>query len=315
MLPDLNRLKVFFHIFNEQSSTAAAKKLHITQSGVSQHLKKLEEELQTELFTRVNRRLVPTTAGKRLYGIVQGFMEDLEQGVRHINDGLKMPSGPLRIGAPSEFGKIYLPPIFGSFRRKYPAVTMQLELDEPRVLFEKVASGELDFAYIDILPFFMDTPGGTSAYSITPVVKEEFVLACSEEYYRAKVNGTDYDRLKELDFIGYKKDIALFRSWFKLHYEREPQNLNLVFIADSSEAIVSAIKAGLGAGITVSHLMNREISTGKIIAIRPNAEKLQNTIACVQLKNKRVSITEAAFQEHFRLELSKNYAKLELSGI
>ena len=70
MLPDLNRLKVFFHIFNEQSSTAAAKKLHITQSGVSQHLKKLEEELQTELFTRVNRKLVPTAAGKKLYGIV-----------------------------------------------------------------------------------------------------------------------------------------------------------------------------------------------------------------------------------------------------
>ncbi|MFW5500521.1 MULTISPECIES: LysR family transcriptional regulator [unclassified Maridesulfovibrio] len=314
MLPDLNRLKVFFHIFNEQSSTAAAKKLHITQSGVSQHLKKLEEELQTKLFTRVNRKLVPTAAGRKLYGIVQDFMDELEQGVRHINDGLETPSGPLRIGAPSEFGKIYLPPIFGSFRRKYPTVTMQLELDEPSVLFEKVASGELDFAYIDILPFFMDTPGGTSAYSIKPVVKEEFVLACSEEYYRAKINGTGYEQLKQLDFIGYKKDIALFRSWFKLHFGREPQQLNLVFIADSSEAIVSAIKAGLGVGITVSHLMNREINTGKIVAIRPDAEKLQNTIACVQFKNKQSSITEAAFQDHFRLELSKNYAKLELSG-
>lgn len=312
MLPDLNRLKVFFHIFNEQSSTAAAKQLHITQSGVSQHLKKLEEELQTELFTRINRRLVPTAAGKKLYGIVKGFMDELELGVRHINDGLETPSGPLRIGAPTEFGKIYLPPIFGSFRRKYPGVTMQLELDEPKVLFEKVAAGKLDFAYIDILPFFIDTPGGTATYSIEPVVSEEFVLACSKEYYRARVNGTNYEQLKELDFIGYKDDIALFRSWFKLHFKREPQQLNLIFIADSSEAIVSAIKAGLGAGITVSHLMNREINTGEIIAIRPDEEKLQNTIACVQFKNKQLSITERAFQEHFRLELSKNYAKLEL---
>ncbi|WP_421903888.1 LysR family transcriptional regulator [Maridesulfovibrio sp.] len=312
MLPDLNRLKVFFHIFNEQSSTAAAKKLHITQSGVSQHLKKLEEELQTELFTRVNRRLVPTAAGNKLYGIVQEFMDELEQGVRHINDGMETPSGPLRIGAPSEFGKIYLPPMFGSFRRKYPAVTMELELDEPKVLFEKVAAGKLDFAYIDILPFFMDTPGGTSAYSIEPVVREEFVLACSKEYYQARINGTDYDQLKQLDFIGYKKDLSLFRSWFRLHYDHEPQNLNLVFIADSSEAIVSAIKAGLGAGITVSHLMNREINAGEIIAIRPDEEKLQNTIACVQFKNKQPNITEKAFQEHFQLELSKNYAKLDL---
>ncbi|TIH13066.1 LysR family transcriptional regulator [Marinifilum sp. JC120] len=312
MLPDLNRLKVFFHIFNEQSSTRAAKQLHITQSGVSQHLKKLEDELQTELFTRVNRRLVPTAAGKQLYKIVQGFMSELEQGVRHINDGLDTPSGPLRIGAPIEFGKIYLPPVFGSFRRKYPGVTMQLDLDEPKVLFSKVANGELDFAYIDILPFFMDTPGGTSAYSIKPVVREEFVLACSKKYYRARINGTNYDQLKKLDFIGYKDDIALFRSWFKLHFEREPQQLNLVFIADSSEAIVSAIKAGIGAGITVSHLMNREINAGEIIAIRPGKEKLQNTISCVQFKDKQSTITERAFQEHLRMELNKNYAKLEL---
>lgn len=313
MLPDLNRLKVFFHIFNEQSSTNAAKKLHITQSGVSQHLKKLEEELQTELFTRVNRRLVPTAAGKNLHKIVKEFLNELEQGVRHINAGQETPSGPLRIGAPTEFGKIYLPPIFGSFRHKYPGVTMQLELDEPKILFEKVAEGELDFAYIDILPFFMETPGGTSAYSIKPVVKEEFVLVCSKRYYRARVTNQNYEQLKQLDFIGYKKDIALFRSWFKLHYNREPQQLNLVFVADSSEAIVSAIKAGLGAGITVSHLMNREIATGEIITIRPDEEKLQNTIACVQFKHKQPSITETAFQEHFRQELSKNYAKLELN--
>ncbi|WP_415719209.1 LysR family transcriptional regulator [Maridesulfovibrio sp.] len=310
MLPDLNRLKIFFHIFNERSSTKAAQVLHITQSGVSQHLKKLEEELQTQLFTRVNRRLVPTATGKQLYKIVQNFMNDLEHEVRQINVGLETPSGPLRIGAPTEFGNIYLPPIFGSFRRKYPGVTMQLELQEPKILFEMVASGELDFSYIDILPFFMDTPGGAAAYSIEPVVREEFVLACSREYYRAKVTGTGYDQLKKLDFIGYKKDIALFQSWFKLHFMREPQQIDLSFIADSSGAIVSAIKAGLGAGITVSHLMNREIDTGEIIAIRPGTEKLENTISCVQFKDKKPSITETAFQEHFLLELRKNYAKL-----
>ncbi|WP_419781614.1 LysR family transcriptional regulator [Maridesulfovibrio sp.] len=310
MLPDLNRLKVFFHIFNEQSSTGAAKVLHITQSGVSQHLKKLEEELQTELFTRVNRKLVPTAAGKQLYEIVQSFINELEQGVRHINDGLETPSGPLRIGAPAEFGKIYLPPIFGSFRHRYPGVTMHLELKEPKVLFEMVASGDLDFAYIDILPFFMDTPGGTAAYSIEPVVREEFVLACSKEYYRARVSGSNYEQLKQLDFIGYKNDIALFQSWFKLHFMKEPQQLNLTFVADNSGAIVSAIKAGLGAGITVSHLMNREIDTGEIIAIRPGTGKLENTISCVQFKDKKPNITETAFQEHFLLELRKNYAKL-----
>lgn len=55
MLPDFNRLRVFYYIYKTGSSTSAGKELHLTQSGVSQHLKKLEQELDYELFTRVNK--------------------------------------------------------------------------------------------------------------------------------------------------------------------------------------------------------------------------------------------------------------------
>ncbi len=312
MLPDLNRLKVFYHIYNQQSSTAAARQLHITQSGVSQHLKKLEEELDTKLFTRVNRRLIPTSAGHHLYKIVKDFLSNLENEVRHLSDSQECPSGQLRIGAPAEFGRTYMPGIFGAFYKKYPKVSLQLELSEPAVLFSMVSNGDLDFAYIDILPFMINTPDENSSYSITPVIKEEFVLACSPTYYASRVIGGGYDKLIKLSFIGYKKDISLFKSWFKLHYNQQPQSLNLVLTADSSGAIVKAIEEGLGLGITVSHLMNRQIADGRIITIQPTGNKLQNTISCVQFKDKPRTITETFFQNHFRDELNKNYAKLDL---
>lgn len=313
MLPDLNRLKIFYHIYNEQSSTKAAKLLHITQSGVSQHLKKLEDELQTSLFTRVNRRLVPTHAGTNLYEIVRKFMTELEHGVRHINDLTENPSGLLRIGAPSEFGKNYIPKIFASFRKLYPKVSLQLELGDPKILFSMVSAGELDFAYIDILPILIDTPGGVSAYSIEPVVTEEFVLACSRSFYEQRVAGAKYESLINMEYIGYKTDTALFNSWFKLHYDKSPSSLSLAFIADSAEAIISAIEADMGLGITVSHLMTRQIASEKIVAVRPTQEKLQNTIACVQFKDKEKTVTEKVFQEYLRTELNKNYTKLNLA--
>lgn len=313
MLPDLNRLKVFYHIYNEQSSTGAAKLLHITQSGVSQHLKKLEDELQISLFTRVNRKLIPTSAGTNLYGIVKKFMAELESGVRHINDVTEKPSGLLRIGAPVEFGKNYIPKIFASFRKLYPKVSLQLELGDPHMLFARVSEGDLDFAYIDILPIFIDTPGGASAYLIEPVVTEEFVLACSRSFYEQRVAGAQYESLINMEYIGYKTDIALFSSWFKLHYDKSPASLNLAFIVDSAEAIISSIEADMGLGITVSHLMTRQIASGSIVPIRPTQEKLQNTIACVQFKDKEKTATEKVFQEYLRSELNKNYTKLNLA--
>ncbi|MCP4119341.1 MAG: LysR family transcriptional regulator [Desulfobacteraceae bacterium] len=305
MLPDFNRLKVFYHVFNEQSSTGAAKILHITQSGVSQHLKKLEEELKTSLFTRVKRRLIPTAAGHKLYDIVQGFMIRLESGVRHINETSEKPSGLLRIGAPSEFGKTYLPRIFASFNRKYRDVSLQLELGDPNILFGMVGEGELDFAYIDILPILMDIPSQPTVYAIEPMVTEEFVLACSRKYYeKNNINEAGYDELVKLGYIGYKTDISLFRSWFSLYFDGAPSSLNLILIADSAGAIISGLEEDLGLGILVSHLISEQLAEGSLVPIRKTGKKLQNTIARVRFRDKEETVTERCFQQHFRCELN-----------
>ncbi|WP_243546624.1 LysR family transcriptional regulator [Pseudodesulfovibrio tunisiensis] len=303
MLPDFNRLKVFYHVYGQQSSTEAAKRLHITQSGVSQHLKKLEEELQTALFTRVNRRLVPTAAAHKLYAIVEDFMTRLEGGVRDLNAALETPSGELRIGVPAEFGKRYMPKIAASFRRQYPNVTFNLELGDPNHLFGKLSRAELDFAYIDILPIFLNTPGGRAAYDIVPILREEFVLACSRKYYEENVRGIDYNDLVKLQYIGYKKDLALFHSWFRLHFESTPPALNMVFVADNTGAIISAIEADMGLGVIVSHFISEQIANRSIVTIAASGGRLENTIACVQLKNKAETLTERRFKEHLHNEL------------
>ena len=93
MLPDFNRLKVFYYIYLKKSSVAAAKELHITQSAVSQHLHKLESEINAPLFTRLHRRLVPTAAGDRLFRVLKPFVNDLEVGIGKIKKAQGTPSG------------------------------------------------------------------------------------------------------------------------------------------------------------------------------------------------------------------------------
>ncbi len=298
MLPDFNRLRVFYHIYNQQSSTAAAKTLNISQSGVSQHLKKLEDELQQSLFTRVNRRLVPTSAGHELYSIVQGFILNLEDGVKSLGTARNTPSGLLRIGAPSELGNTYLPKIMARFNQMYSDVTFQLELRDPPSLFTMVSQGELDFAYIDILPIYLNTPDTLRTYSIEPLVQEEFIMICSRVYYEKQVKRVSYEELVNQQFISYKKDIALFQSWFHLHFDQEPQSLRLALIADSARAIISALEEGLGMGMIVSHLITNQLEEGSLIPLEPKRKRLKNTIACVRLKDKEVTLTEQFFQKH-----------------
>ena len=164
MLPDLNRLRIFYYIFSAKSVVAAAGKLHITQSAVSQHLQKLEREIQTRLFTRLHKKLVPTMAGERLFALVRPFIENLENSIGEIRQAQQVPSGPIRVGAPPEFGRLYLPGIFASFREDYPEVVFFLKLGDPAVLLSMAGEGELDFALVDMFPIKGADFGGVFAF-------------------------------------------------------------------------------------------------------------------------------------------------------
>jgi len=70
MLQSIDRLKVFYHVFDKGSVISAAKSLNVSQSSVSQSLQKLESEIKSPLFTRLYKKLVPTAAGERLFATI-----------------------------------------------------------------------------------------------------------------------------------------------------------------------------------------------------------------------------------------------------
>jgi DNA-binding transcriptional LysR family regulator len=305
MLPDFNRLKVFYYIYLKKSSVAAAKELHITQSAVSQHLQKLESELNVQLFTRLHRRLVPTAAGGRLYRVLKPFVNDLEVGIGKIKKAQGTPSGLLRIGAPVEFGKAYMPGIISSFRKKYPEVTFFLKLGDPATLLPSVGGGGLDFAYMDIFSDDGRIFGELSGCSIEPLIEEEVIMACSERYYALNIKKNHFfEHLAAKEFIEYKLDASALLSWFKYHFGKSPSQLNIVLTVDNVQAVIAAIKHHLGLGVIVSHLVAQEIGSGMIIPVRIHSKKVINKISLLQLKDKIPNHTEKAFQSHFREAIS-----------
>jgi DNA-binding transcriptional LysR family regulator len=305
MLPDFNRLKVFYYIYANQSIVAAAKELNITQSAISQHLKKLEDEIKTPLFTRLHKRLVPTAEAEMLFGILQPFFYELETGLRSIRQGKIKPSGILRIGAPVEFGKGHLPGIFASFRRKYPDVTFSLKLGDPSILLPMVSQGQLDFALVDVFlaqnRFFTDL----GIYSIEPIFEEEVILACSYKYCDTVLkHDFSFNNLISKEYISFLQNAVALKSWFRHHFGKSSVKLNVVMTVDSVQAVISGIKNHMGMGIIVSHLVYDDIKSGAIISVTTNKKDIINRISLVQLQDKIPSLTDKTFQAHFKSEMS-----------
>ncbi len=301
MLPDFNRLKVFYWIYSKKGVAAAARELNVTQSAVSQHLMKLETEMKTQLFTRLHKKLVPTYAGKRLFQIMEPFVSDLERGIGEITKARKGPFGLLRIGAPVEFGNRYLTGVFASFRNTYPDVGFHLKLGHPTLLFPLLTEGELDFTFADIFNKKGEFTRENAIYSIEPVINEELTLVCSDTYYQKHINKNHtYENLIKNDFLSYQQHAPAIKSWFKHHFNKSSSQLKVILTVESVQGIIAGLKNHMGLGIIPSHLVREEIDRGEIIHITTSKKEIMSRISIVQLQDKVPNLTEKTFLNHFK---------------
>lgn len=299
MLQNLDRLKVFYYVFAQESVVAAASTLHVSQSAVSQALQKLESEMNSPLFIRLHKQLVPTAAGERLYGIVQPFMAELDIYLKSQEQAKDHPVGELRIGAPRELGKAYLPAIVADFRKQYKAVTFTLKFGGPETLLPLIKKGRIDFALVDVFLTQNTHIGNLDMYHFYPVVEEEIILACSKQYYQKYIkDDLSFTSLSQQNFISYRKDLQTIKHWFKHHFSKPNVAIRDVLTVDSHQTVIAAIKHHVGMGIVSSHLVNDELRSAEIVRIQTSTPDIINPISLAYLQDKIPTFTEKFFERY-----------------
>lgn len=307
MYPDFNRLNVFYHIHRNKSVAAAARELHVTQSAVSQHLRKLETETNTRLFTRMHKRLVPTPAGEKLFHLLKPFMADLASWLREIDQAGKGPAGLLRMGAPVEFGEKYLPPAFASFRQSFPDVRFHLELGHPSVLLPLVREGRLDFAFADIFSSRGKYSRDLAAFSVKRILDENLILVCADSYYSSRVKADHSpDNLLTCDFISYQEGAPAIKSWFRRHFNKTSVHPRVVLTVESVRAVIAGVRRGMGLGVVPSHFIRDGIRDGSLVRITTDSPDMTNRISLVQLLDKTPGPAEKTFLSFFMMRMGRD---------
>jgi DNA-binding transcriptional LysR family regulator len=315
MLPDFNRLKIFYFIYRNKSVMVAAKSLNITQSAVSQQLKKLEGELKVQLFTRLHKQLVPTPAADMLFEITHPFMERLENGIQHIRLPHEKPYGMLRIGAPSEFGKRYLIEICAAFRKRYPDVHFDLTLGHPDTLLPLLRGGKLDLAFADIFMQKGEFSRALSIFSIKPIINEALILVCSKTYNTRQLKGDHaLSRLKDAEYIAYQPEYPALRNWFRHHFKIASIQLKIVLTIENVASVIEGIRHHMGLAVIPSHLVHNEMDSGNFVHIRKAKTEIINRISIVQLQDKIPGFAEKAFIQHFNESIQYPKYRLKLKN-
>jgi DNA-binding transcriptional LysR family regulator len=137
----------FIAVANEGSFSRAADRLGLGRSAVSRSVQKLESQLGARLFLRTTRSTTITREGELFYENCRPGVERILQAMEEMRDLREgPPQGQLKISAPHGFGRKVVAPLLAEFRAHFPAVALELQLEE-RVV--DLATDRVDVAFRD----------------------------------------------------------------------------------------------------------------------------------------------------------------------
>ncbi|MFM2485219.1 LysR substrate-binding domain-containing protein [Celerinatantimonas yamalensis] len=141
---DLDALRCFVLGIELGSFALAAERLNRSPSAASAQLKKLEQQCQTPLVTKVGRHLQATDAGEIVLGYARRMLQLNDEAQLTLTNNTL--SGQVAFGLQEDFSEVLLPHILGMFSRAHPQLQLQSLVGRHKELFNGIQSAELDFS-------------------------------------------------------------------------------------------------------------------------------------------------------------------------
>ena len=282
---NLNLYKVFYDVAINGSFSRTAEFTYTTQSAVSKSIKKLEEQLGTQLFYRKPHGVELTENGKELLYYVEKSYGNIQIAERLLTETDNLDRGKLNIGLPSYISSFFFFDKIKNFYNKYPNIEITLMNGSRDYLLNLLYNHQIDFI-IYSSPIFQDINKDLELIKLYPI---EYKFFCKKE---------EYDKYKNIKSIKDIENIPLVlpvpgsnnRKFLDQILIRENVKVNKTINIQTSEGILTAVKNGMGVGYIIEDIIKGD-DNFKTIEIK---EKLhQEEIALVF---DRKSLTKASLR-------------------
>jgi LysR family nitrogen assimilation transcriptional regulator len=162
----LRDIQLFVAVYEELSFTAAAERENATQSGASQHIRKMEEHAGVQLFLRGTREVVPTPAADRFFRRCIELLRTHDLANSELQAFKNGFNGEISIGLMYAMTNCVLGPALVRFRKMHPNVVVNVTEASSEILTEKVRADDMTFAIVPASPnnvgvkskYFASTP-------------------------------------------------------------------------------------------------------------------------------------------------------------
>ena len=139
---DLDLIRCFLTVVESGGFTQASKRLHVTQSGITLKVKRLEEQLKCRLFRRTAKPLELSLEGEIVLGYARRLLDLNQEMVERVTKPKK--DGALRLGVVDHFGPQLLPMWFAEFRESFPSVKIVSDIGVTHELLKDLEDDKFD---------------------------------------------------------------------------------------------------------------------------------------------------------------------------
>ena len=147
---EIHQLEYVLAVATYNSFTRAAESQNVSQSSLSQQIRKLEDELGVNLFSRTTRSVQLTPAGAEFITYAKRILSEIDKARQSILEYTSYERGHLTLGVMPVIGYYNLTPMLSYFQRNFPGVKLNLLEAECKDLLELLHSAKIDAAIVSI---------------------------------------------------------------------------------------------------------------------------------------------------------------------
>ena len=296
----LRQLKVFEAVARHLNYTRAAEELHLTQPAVSMQVKQLEESLGVAFFEQLGKRIHLTEAGQELLGYARTITQQLDELEGVLNRMKGLGGGRLRISVATT-ANYFIPTLLGSFSRRYPDVTVSLDVTNRETLLRQLTENTVDLVVMGQPPAEADVEA--QAFMDNPLV-----VVAPPDHPLSKQRKIPLARLQEETFL-VRESGSGTRIAMERFFNERGMRLKTGMEVGSNEAIKQSVQAGLGLGLLSRATIEQELALRRLAVLDVADFPIMRHWFVVHRKGKRLSAAAEAFKQFMLKESTELLSK------
>jgi len=274
----IENLKIFRDLVDNESFSKAAKFNNITQSAVSQQLRSMEKYFNVLIVDRSHKQFRLTREGRCLYEAARDILNRYEQVSSEMQEMRKVVSGTVHVSTIVSIGLHELPPYVKRFMQEFPHVNVRIEYRRSNLVYEDVFSSTADFGLVAF-------PQKYRQVEIIPFMEDQLVAICSPKHKLAGKKEIELADLQGCRFIGFDQDSptrkALDQFFREQRIELEP---SMEF--DNIETLKRAVEVDAGVALVPEGTIRQEIEQGTLVKLKLRDRHVSRPLAILHRKGR-----------------------------